>query len=102
MLSSACPADARRMIRSDDEYWDADRASYEDELDAWRERIAAPVAPVAPASIASVWMPRVAASRARRPSRSDSAKRVPVTFLPRVERSRVRRPRRALIAERIA
>ena len=26
------------------EYWDSDRATYEDELDAWRERTAAPVA----------------------------------------------------------
>lgn len=32
------------MIRATDEYWDSDRASYEDELNAWRERTAAPVA----------------------------------------------------------
>jgi len=35
------------MIRASDEYWDFDRASYEDELDAWRERTAAPMAPMA-------------------------------------------------------
>ena len=34
----------RSMIRTTDEYWDSDRASYEDELNAWRDRTAAPVA----------------------------------------------------------
>ena len=34
----------RLMIRAADEYWDSDRASYEDELNAWRDRTAAPVA----------------------------------------------------------
>ena len=28
------------MIRANDEYWDSDRASYDDELNAWRERTA--------------------------------------------------------------
>ena len=28
------------MIRTNDEYWDFDRASFDDELDAWRERTA--------------------------------------------------------------
>ena len=42
------------MNRSDDEYWATERASYDDELDAWRERtttpagIASPVAPWEP------------------------------------------------------
>jgi hypothetical protein len=32
------------MIRADEEFWDVERASYDDELDAWRERTAfAPV-----------------------------------------------------------
>jgi hypothetical protein len=45
---SARPANPilRLMIRAADEYWDSDRASYEDELNAWRERTAAPVAVV--------------------------------------------------------
>lgn len=36
------------MIRAFDPYWDSDRASYEDELNAWRDRTAAPLEPVAP------------------------------------------------------
>jgi predicted signal transduction protein with EAL and GGDEF domain len=43
-------SDPSAMIRAADEYWDSDRASYEDELNAWRERMAASVAvAVAPA-----------------------------------------------------
>ena len=34
----------RRMIRANDDYWDFDRATYEDELGAWRERTAVAVA----------------------------------------------------------
>ena len=34
----------RRMIRANDDYWDCDRATYEDELGAWRERTAVAVA----------------------------------------------------------
>ena len=34
----------RRMIRANDDYWDSDRATYEDELGAWRERTAVAVA----------------------------------------------------------
>ena len=34
----------RSMIRTTDEYWDTDRASYEDELNAWRDRTAMTVA----------------------------------------------------------
>jgi hypothetical protein len=37
-------SDPASMIRAADEYWDSDRASYEDELNAWRNRTAAPVA----------------------------------------------------------
>src|SRR5687768_6845625 len=33
-------SDPSTMIRATDEYWDSDRASYEDELGAWRERTA--------------------------------------------------------------
>jgi hypothetical protein len=36
------------MIRSNDEYWDFDRATFEDELDAWRERTAVAVVPSLP------------------------------------------------------
>ena len=53
----------RRMIRANDEYWDSDRASYEDELEAWRERIAVATTVEAPKS-------RVEARRStRRPAR---------------------------------
>ncbi len=41
----------RRMIRANDDYWDSDRATYEDELGAWRERTAVAVA-VASAGLA--------------------------------------------------
>ena len=34
----------RRMIRTGDDYWDSDRATYEDELNAWRDRTATPLA----------------------------------------------------------
>ena len=30
------------MINATEEFWDFERASYDDELDAWRERTAAP------------------------------------------------------------
>ena len=53
----------RRMIRAADEYWDSYRASYEDELEAWRERIAVATTVEAPTS-------RVEARRStRRPAR---------------------------------
>jgi len=52
----------RLMIRAADEYWDSDRASYEDELNAWRERTAAPVAVAVPEA-------PVTRSEARRPAR---------------------------------
>jgi hypothetical protein len=49
----------RLMIRAADEYWDSDRASYEDELNAWRERTAAAVAAAvvapAPAARRQIW-----------------------------------------------
>jgi hypothetical protein len=51
------------------EYWDSDRATYEDELNAWRDRTAAAVAPAAPAWVRAVAPRRVAARTAspRRP-----------------------------------
>jgi hypothetical protein len=36
----------RPMIRAADEYWDSDRASYEDELNAWRDRTAVATTPL--------------------------------------------------------
>ncbi len=52
------------MIRANDDYWDSDRATYEDELGAWRERTAAAAAIAAP-------MTRAETHRSiRRPSRS--------------------------------
>ena len=65
------------MIRANDEYWDSDRASYEDELAAWRDRTAVPVA-VAVVAPVTRFEPRksgrrpvaVAATRDRRPPRS--------------------------------
>ena len=44
------------------EYWDSDRATYEDELDAWRER----TAPVAAEPTTLVHRPR--RTTARRPA----------------------------------
>ena len=52
----------RRMIRGNDDYWDCDRATYEDELGAWRERTAVAVAVTAP-------MTRSETRRSTRPSR---------------------------------
>jgi hypothetical protein len=45
------------------EYWDSDRATYEDELNAWRERTsaAAPIVSVMPARARPVARRRVAA-----------------------------------------
>jgi hypothetical protein len=34
------------MINASTEFWDFERASFDDELDAWRERTAAPASPV--------------------------------------------------------
>ena len=36
--------DAVATMQTRGEYWDSDRATFEDELNAWRERTAAPVA----------------------------------------------------------
>ena len=36
--------DRGAMIRADEEFWDYERASFDDELDAWRERTAGGVA----------------------------------------------------------
>jgi hypothetical protein len=47
-VRAVAESDAATMIRAADEYWDSDRASYEDELNAWRERTAAPVAVAVP------------------------------------------------------
>lgn len=57
---AAVESDPSTMIRAADDYWDSDRASYEDDLNAWRERTAAPVA------VAEVPATR---SEARRPVR---------------------------------
>jgi hypothetical protein len=73
----------RLMVRAGDEYWDSDRASYEDELNAFRERTAGPVAVAEIAAIRSeARRPArrpvaVAATRDRRPPlrRSRSASR---------------------------
>jgi len=35
------------MINASTEFWDFERASYDDELDAWRERTASSVSPAA-------------------------------------------------------
>jgi len=69
------------MIRAADEYWDFDRATYEDELDAWRERTAAPVA--ARAAVSRPLARRVMASR-------------PVTARPPRNARRQSRPRIAI------
>ena len=38
--------DAAAMISATEEFWDFERASYDDELDAWRERTAVTAGPV--------------------------------------------------------
>ena len=43
MPAAASPPDAAAMISATEEFWDFERASYDDELDAWRERTAAAV-----------------------------------------------------------
>jgi hypothetical protein len=45
--------DAAAMISATEEFWDFERASYDDELDAWRERTAASFATFPPAAVSS-------------------------------------------------
>jgi hypothetical protein len=69
------------MIRATDEYWDFDRATYEDELDAWRERTAAPVASMPAARRSAtrrVIAPRPATARPPRKARRHSRPRIAV------------------------
>jgi hypothetical protein len=91
-VRAVAESDPATMIRAADEYWDSDRASYEDELNAWRERTASPVAvalPEAPATRSEARRPArrpvaVAATRDRRPplrqSRSASRRATPLTL----------------------
>jgi hypothetical protein len=51
MPGVGCRRDAAAMISATEEFWDFERSSYDDELDAWRERTASP-ATFAPATLA--------------------------------------------------
>jgi hypothetical protein len=78
------------MFRINDEYWDADRASYEDELEAWRERTAAP------APTGTDWLPwPTRPMPVWRPSSSVTWTRDDVARPPRVDGRRERGPRRS-------
>jgi hypothetical protein len=75
------------MINAAEEFWDFERASYDDELDAWRERTAVS---------AVVALPGL--SRARRQSRrlglTQPAPRRPAARSPRQRTGLRRQPRR--------
>ena|SRR6186997_1935797 len=59
--------DAAAMISATEEFWDFERASYDDELDAWRERTAAPDTFASPFVTSSPGHPEIVGrgSRAR-------------------------------------
>jgi hypothetical protein len=48
MLGAGPRPDAPGMINAGLEYWDFERASFDDELDAWRERTAEPAVDAVP------------------------------------------------------
>jgi hypothetical protein len=77
------------MINASTEFWDFERASYDDELDAWRERTAF-VPPASPAAVAEHRIPPVA----RRPS----AERRSVVPTGRPARIRIQRTARRRLA----
>jgi hypothetical protein len=68
------------MIRADEEFWDVERASYDDELDSWRERTA--YVPV-PADVAT----RTRRAIHRLPARRDR----PTQVIGRPAQTRIRR-----------
>jgi hypothetical protein len=71
MLSLRADSILRRMIRANDDYWDTDRATYEDELGAWRERatLTVTVAVAAPVTRSETLRSIRRPSRPARPAR---------------------------------
>jgi hypothetical protein len=65
--------DALAMITGE-EFWDFERASFDDELDAWRARTAAPVASTSAATTSAI-APAPAASALSATTRADSRPR---------------------------
>src|SRR6186997_869743 len=51
--------DAAAMISATEEFWDFERASFDDELDAWRDRTAAPDTFAPPAVTSSAGHPEI-------------------------------------------
>jgi hypothetical protein len=75
------------------EYWDSDRATYEDELNAWRDRTAAAVLvgpTAAPARVRAAGRRRVAAPRVRAAGRRRVAARATSPARPLVAPRQVR------------
>lgn len=77
-VARARQSDPSTMIHAADEYWDFDRATYEDELGAWRERTA--VALVTTVAVAEAPVPtrRIERRASRRAAARPFAPRRPI------------------------